>query len=80
MWPIGRLAEYNRDYCVEEFAPGLVLIGSDGSGTAYAIDTRTEPGRMVSVPFVPMDLEEVAVCGDGSFAALIAAAAGPAVA
>jgi hypothetical protein len=52
----------NEDYGVSKFAPGLVLIGSNGGGEAFAIDTRNgSPDRMeyVEVPFIPLDLDEI---------------------
>ena len=39
-WPLEKLLEYNKAYNVQEYAPGLFLIGSDGGGEAYAFDMR----------------------------------------
>ena len=50
---------------MEEFAPGLLLFGSDGSGDAFAFDMRGPGMPIVRVPFVGMDLSEVeAIAGD----------------
>ena len=52
----------NDGYQVSRFAPGLLLIGSDGGGSAFAIDTRPgDPEAMeyVEVPFIPLDVDEI---------------------
>jgi hypothetical protein len=45
---------------VQEYAPGLLAIGSNGSGDAFALDLR-QPSKspVVSVPFIGMDLDHV---------------------
>ncbi|GMV82586.1 MAG: hypothetical protein AMXMBFR7_37700 [Planctomycetota bacterium] len=65
-WSAHELLEFNRDYKVDEYAPGLFLIGSSGGGEAYALDLRTEPPTFVSVPFVGMGLDHVRKVG-GTF-------------
>lgn len=72
LWPAEELSQLNKDYCVQEFAPGLTLMGSDGGGNAYAIDTREGAPHFVSVPFIGMDLDTVSKCGDGTFGGFIA--------
>lgn len=59
LWPVEQIAELNDAYVVSEFAPGLLLIGTDGGDTGYAIDTRTKGLPFVEVPLVGMSLEEV---------------------
>lgn len=62
LYPAEELPGLNEQYRVREFAPGLVLIGSDGGGSAFAIDTRSgNPSSMqyVEVPFVPLDVDEI---------------------
>jgi hypothetical protein len=54
-WRLRDLVEMNRAYRVEEFAPGLLIFGSDGGGEAYAFDTRTSGMPIVSIPFVDME-------------------------
>jgi len=56
LWKAEELAEMNAAYQVDEYAPGLLLIGSDGGGEAFAFDTRNLPWVVVQVPFVGMDL------------------------
>ena len=46
----------NKAYEVAEYAPGLLLFGSDGGGEAFAFDTRSATKPIVSVPFVGMEL------------------------
>jgi hypothetical protein len=57
LWRVGELREMNEAYAVQEFAPGLLLIGSDGGGEAIGYDMRTLVKPLVAVPFVGMDLK-----------------------
>lgn len=50
LWSAEQVAELNAAYGFAEWAPDVVLIGSDGAGTGYGINRVT--GRYVSVPFV----------------------------
>ena len=61
LWKLGELTELNSAYEAKEYAPGLLLFGSNGGGEAYAFDTEASPWRIVQVPFVGMsrDLIEV---------------------
>ena len=45
----------NEDYSVDKFAPGMVLIGSDGGSEAIGIDLREESetkNHFFTVPFI----------------------------
>jgi len=65
LWPAEELASANEGYGVAEFAPGLVLFGSDGGDTAYAFDTRSDrEAAIMEVPFVGMSVEEATPIGD----------------
>lgn len=64
LWKIEDLIELNDAYGVEEFAPGLLIIGSDGGDTAYCIDIRSDIKPFVQVPFIGMDLSEVQGCSN----------------
>lgn len=62
IWKLGELAEFNREYEVNKYAPGLVLFGSNGGGEGFGFDTRTQ-NSIVMVPFIGMGLsvaEEIA--------------------
>jgi hypothetical protein len=55
----------NGEYEVSRYAPGLFLIGSDGGGEAFAFDLRdARSERVVSVPFVGMDIASIRILGD----------------
>ena len=62
LWKIDEIVSLNEAYEVSEFAPGLILFGSDGGLNAYAFDSRNE-SNIVEVPFIGMDLMEVKNCG-----------------
>jgi hypothetical protein len=64
LWRVEELERFNREYEVQQYAPGLLLIGSDGGGEALAYDRRQTPWVVVQVPFVGMDLAHVEVLGD----------------
>lgn len=53
-WSASELVEYNRGY-VAEYAPNLVIFGSDGGGEAFAFDRSTQPPSIVMVPFIGLD-------------------------
>lgn len=62
LWKLEEIIFLNEAYATSEFAPGLILFGSDGGLNAYAFDTRNE-SIIVKVPFIGMDLREVKICG-----------------
>lgn len=55
LWKVDELAHLNRKYEVEEYAPGLLIFGSDGGGEAYGFDTRKAGWPIVRLPFIGMD-------------------------
>jgi SMI1/KNR4 family protein SUKH-1 len=57
-WRIEEIIEKNKRYKSAEFAPGLLLFGSDGGGEAFAFDNRLGQQPIVSVPFIPLDAKE----------------------
>jgi len=57
LWASEELAQFNNEYEVQDYAPGLILFGSDGGGEGYAFDMRTTPAPIVQVPFIGMDLK-----------------------
>ena len=57
LWSTANLAEMQRAYEVDTYAPGLLIFGSDGGGEAYGFDTRVPNRPVISVPFVGMSWE-----------------------
>jgi hypothetical protein len=54
-WNVEDLASLNGSYEVLKYAPGLLIVGSDGGGEAYGFDTRAAGWPVVRVPFVGMN-------------------------
>ena len=42
LWPLRDVLQFSHEYGFDEFAPGLLGIGTDGCGELYAIDIRDE--------------------------------------
>jgi len=63
LWKLEELQQFNEEYEVSKYAPGLFLIGSNGGGEAFAFDTRDAGLAVVQVPFVGMDIEYAEVLG-----------------
>jgi hypothetical protein len=55
LWSDLQLRELNDAYRVADFAPGVLLIGTDGGDTGFGIDEAT--GHYVSVPMIGMSRE-----------------------
>lgn len=58
------LKPFNDGYEVDEYAPGLVLFGSNGGGEGYAFDTRDGAMSVVRVPFIGMELRYATPIGE----------------
>lgn len=56
LWKAEELIEFNREYELEEYAPGIFLFGSDGGGEGYGFDMRKQSASVVMVPFIGMSL------------------------
>ena len=54
------LQEINDDYCIEDFLPNHIIIGSNGNGELYGIDNS---GNYFNVPIM-IDKEDVTLLGD----------------
>jgi hypothetical protein len=54
-WKAEELAQFNREYEVEKYAPGIILFGSNGGGEGYGFDTQSEAMPIVRVPFIGME-------------------------
>ena len=63
LWPAEKIHELNESYAVDEFAPGLLLFGSNGGDMAYAFDTNSEEMPFVEVPFIGMALDQRRIIG-----------------
>lgn len=59
IWAAEDIVTNNKDYEVEEFAPGILLFGSDGGGEAHAFDLRDPALPIVDIPFIVLDLADV---------------------
>jgi len=57
LWRAAELVPLNAAYAVEEFAPGLLLIGTTGGGDSYALDLPTGIAAVYSVPLIPLRRE-----------------------
>ena len=55
-WKAEELADFNREYEVGKYAPGILLFGSNGGGEGYGFDTRSAAMPIVRVPFIGMEL------------------------
>jgi hypothetical protein len=69
-WPVQELSLMNNAYEVQEYAPGLLIFGSDGGGEAYGFDTRSKDWPIVQIPFVGMAWELARPAGN-SFTAFL---------
>jgi hypothetical protein len=54
-WKAEELADFNREYGIEQYAPGILLFGSDGGGEGYGFDTQSAALPVVRVPFIGME-------------------------
>lgn len=57
LWKVEELSSFNREYEVDQHAPGLLLFGSNGGGEGYGFDTRSADMPIVRIPFIGMNLQ-----------------------
>ncbi|WP_241495276.1 SMI1/KNR4 family protein [Pseudomonas mediterranea] len=72
-WKAEELVDFNREYEVEIYAPGIFLFASSGGGEGYGFDINDSAVPIVRVPFIGMDrryIEIVAQDISGLFARL----------
>ncbi len=62
LWRLGELGPNNQAYGCAEFAPGLLLFGTDGGGEGYAFDLRDDPPTYVMVPLVGLSVDAAQNC------------------
>ena len=60
LFPLGELDEINKEYEVKNYLPGRIIIGSNGGGEFYGIDSN---GNYFNVPEM-MDEEDITVLGN----------------
>jgi SMI1 / KNR4 family (SUKH-1) len=53
-WKAEELANFNREYEVEKYAPGILLFGSSGGGEGYGFDLDSVSKPIVCIPFIGM--------------------------
>lgn len=63
LWRIEELEDMNKAAAVDEFAPGLLLFGSDGGGLSFAFDTRNPKLPIVEVPIEILSVDNAKQCG-----------------
>lgn len=54
-WRTSELADFNREYEVNRYAPGIFLFGSNGGGEGYGFDMESSELPVIQVPFIGMD-------------------------
>ena len=57
LYAIEDLMPLNEAFLVKEFAPELLIFGSNGGGEAFAFNTSSSPFSIVAIPFIPMDIK-----------------------
>lgn len=63
LWPVEDVAARNADYDVSP-SDDMLLVGSDGGGTAYALVRVGERVVFADVPFIPLRASEARLRGD----------------
>lgn len=54
-WKAEELVDFNREYEVETYAPGIFLFASNGGGEGYGFDTLDAAVPVVRIPFIGMN-------------------------
>lgn len=58
-WKAEELVDFNREYEVETYAPGIFLFASSGGGEGYGFDTYDAAMPIVRIPFIGMDRQYI---------------------
>lgn len=61
LWPIESLVELNEGYEVADYAPDLLIIGSNGGGEALVYRRDSAPPTIGMIPFVGFDIEHLEI-------------------
>ena len=64
IWAAEEIIENNKGYGTFQYAPNLTLIGTNGSGTGYAIRWTAERHDYVAIPFIDIGTEPPEHVGD----------------
>lgn len=54
LWRAEELTDFNREYEVTTYAPGIFLFASDGGGEGYGFDREDAAMPIVHIPFIGM--------------------------
>jgi hypothetical protein len=60
LWPPDEIEKWNKEYRVEEYAPGFLGFGSNGGGEMLAFDRN---GSVFMIPFVGLSVEDAIKIG-----------------
>jgi hypothetical protein len=63
LWPVDRLVKATQEYRVAAKLPGLLLIGSDGGDTGYALDVSAPGTVVVELSLSQLDADPIRVVG-----------------
>ena len=64
LWRAAELIDLNGVHETNEYAPGLMLFGSNGGGEAFAFDLRDSAMPVRLVPLIGMSLEDAVLIAD----------------
>jgi SMI1 / KNR4 family (SUKH-1) len=63
IWPVEDIQEINLLASINEFAPGLIMFGSNGGGESYAFDARQSILSFVEFYDMEMSPDKIRFCG-----------------
>jgi hypothetical protein len=61
LWRVEEICRFNKEYEVSEYAPGLLLFGTNGGGECFGFDYRSPDRVIVQVPAIGMSLNDTLV-------------------
>jgi len=64
LWKAEELETFNKEFEVDVYAKGLFLFGGDGGGEGFGFDMRSQPYKIVLVPYIGMSLNDAIVVAD----------------
>lgn len=64
IYPLDEIIEVNEGYEVEEYAAGVLLIGTNLGGEAFALDYRYGKPKYIMIPFIVFEDEAIIVLSD----------------